>query len=110
MLWLSAAIAPPHALAQTPPAAAQNVETEPIRCWWRTTAGAIRTGEHFSLVLTCAVLENDAVQVVPDEARLGSSVIQLAPFEIVGGSHPTDMRTADRRFFQYEYTLRLINP
>ncbi len=110
VLCLSAALTAPPLVAQAPAAASKNVETEPIRCWWRTSAGAIRTGEHFSLVLTCAVLENDAVQVVPDEARLGSSVIQLAPFEIVGGNHPTDLRTDDRRFFQYEYTLRLINP
>src|SRR5262245_49684376 len=96
LLCLSAAFATPPVLAQAPATTAKNVETEPIRCWWRTTAGAIRTGEHFSLVLTCAVLENEAVQVVPDEARLGSAVIQLAPFEIVGGSHPTDLRTDDR--------------
>ena len=88
----------------------KNVEVEPIRCWWRTTTGAIRTGETFSLILTCAVLENDAVQVVPDESRLSSAVIQLAPFEMVGGNHPTDLRTADRRFFQYEYVIRIINP
>jgi hypothetical protein len=88
----------------------KNVEVEPIRCWWRTTTGAIRTGESFSLILTCAVLENDTVQVVPDESRLSSAVIQLAPFEMVGGSHPTDLRTADRRFFQYEYIIRIINP
>jgi len=41
------------------PAAAQNVETDPIQCWWRTSAGAVRVGEPFSLVLTCAVVEND---------------------------------------------------
>jgi hypothetical protein len=91
-------------------AAASNVEADPIRCWWRTTTGAVRTGETFSLVLTCAVIENEAVQIVPDESRLGSSVIQMAPFEVVSGLHPADQRSQNRRFFQYEYTLRMINP
>src|SRR5258705_1920251 len=34
----------------------------------------------------------------------------MAPFEIVGGTHPADLRTPNRRFFQYEYHLRMINP
>src|SRR5688500_4116287 len=42
------------------------VEMDPIRCWWRTSAGAVITGESFSVVLTCAVVETDSVQVVPD--------------------------------------------
>jgi hypothetical protein len=100
----------PVAAARAQTAQTQTVETDPIRCWWRTSAGAVRTGETFTLVLTCATLENDAVQVVPDESRLGPSVIQLAPFETVGGAHPEDLRTPNRRFFQYEYRLRMINP
>jgi hypothetical protein len=87
-----------------------NIEADPIRCWWRTSSGAVRTGETFTLVLTCAVMENDAVQIVPDEGRLGPEVIQMAPFEIVDGSNPEDLRTANRRFFQYDYRLRMINP
>jgi hypothetical protein len=101
--------------AQTrPPAAAtpgtRNVEVDPIRCWWRTTTGAVRIGETFTLVLTCAVLQNEAVQVVPDESRLVPAVMQMAPFEVVKGTHPGDLFEGDRRFFQYEYLLRLINP
>src|SRR3989442_3754311 len=88
--------------------AAQNVETDPMQCWWRTSAGAIRVGEPFSLVLTCAVVENDAAKVVVDQSKLEPSVIQLAPFEVTGGSHGADLRTDERRFFQYEYRLRLI--
>jgi len=89
-------------------AAAQNVETEPIQCWWRTSAGAVRVGEPFSLVLTCAVVENDSAKVIVDQSKLEPSVIQLAPFEVTGGSHGADLRTNERRFFQYEYRLRLI--
>jgi hypothetical protein len=90
-------------------AAAQNVETDPLQCWWRTSAGAIRVGEPFSAVLTCAVLETDDVKVVVDESRLEPSVMQVVPFEVLGGVHAADLRTEDRRFFQYEYRLRLIS-
>jgi hypothetical protein len=83
------------------PAAAQTEKTDPIQCWWRTSTGAVRVGETFSLVLTCAVVENDAAKVVVDQAKLEPSVIQLAPFEVVtGSSHGADLRTGDRRFFQ----------
>ncbi len=101
------------ATAQPAPAQApgmRNVEVDPIRCWWRTSAGAVRIGEQFDLSLTCAVLESEAVSVVVDESRLGNAVVQMAPFEVVSGSHPADQHAGIRRFFQYEYRLRLINP
>jgi hypothetical protein len=87
----------------------QGVETDPIRCWWRTSAPAVRVGEPFSVVLTCAVVETDAVTVVPGQAELDPNALQLPPFDVIGGSHAADLRTADRRFFQYEYRLRLIS-
>ena len=46
---------------------------------------------------------------MPDESRLTVAAMQLAPFEIVGGDHPPDLRAGDRRFFQYRYRLRLID-
>ena len=112
MLALMAAVS---AQAQTPPnkaadAGVSNVEVDPIRCWWRTSSGSVRIGEHFDLWLTCATLETDAVQVVPDQSHLGVEVAALAPFEVVGGSHPADLRSGNRRFFQYQYILRIINP
>jgi hypothetical protein len=105
-------LAPPAAaqFAATPQAGVSNVEVDPIRCWWRTSAGAVRIGETFDVSLTCAVLQNQAVQVVPDESRLGNAVIQMAPFEVVSGSHPADLYSGQRRFFQYHYTIRIINP
>ncbi len=87
---------------------AQNVETDPLQCWWRTSSGAIRVGEPFTVTLTCAVLETDAATVVVDQTRLEPSVVQFAPFEVLGGSHGADLRTEQRRFFQYVYRLRLI--
>ena len=89
-------------------AAAQTVQTDPLRCWWRTSAGAVRVGEPFTVVLTCAVLETEDATVVVDQTRLEPSVVQFAPYEVLGGSHGADLRTEQRRFFQYEYRLRLI--
>src|SRR5215471_21123708 len=83
-------------------AAAQDVSTDPLQCWWRTSAGAVRVGQPFTVVLTCAVLETDAATVVVDQSRLEPSVVQFAPFEVLGGTHGADLRTDLRRFFQYE--------
>ena len=88
--------------------AAQTVETDPLQCWWRTSAGAVRIAEPFTAVLTCALVETPDVKVVVDESRLEPSVAQFAPFEVMGGTHAADLRTGDRRFFQYEYRLRLM--
>jgi hypothetical protein len=95
-------------LAVAPVATAQDVQTDPLQCWWRTSVGAIRVGEPFQVVLTCAVLETDAATVVVDQSRLEPSVIQFPPFEVLGGTHGADLHTDQRRFFQYEYRLRLI--
>jgi hypothetical protein len=87
---------------------AQDVEVEPITCWWRASSGFIRVGEPFSLALTCAVVETESTKVVPDQSRLDASVMALPPFEVTGGGHGADVRTASHRFFQYEYRLRLV--
>jgi len=89
-------------LAQAPTA------VEPIRCWRQSNAGAVTIGETFTVTLTCAVFETQDTQVVPDESRLHVASIQMAPFEILGGSHPPDVRRGVRRFFQYDYQLRII--
>jgi hypothetical protein len=83
---------------------------EPIRCWRQASAGAVTIGERFTVVVTCAVYEADNAQVIPDESRLNVASIQMAPFEILGGSHPPDVRRGSRRFFQYDYQLRIIGP
>ena len=91
------------------PQPAKVLGWEPIRCWRQSSAGAIAIGEIFTVVLTCAVYEADNAQVIPDESRLGVASIQMAPFEILGGSHPPDVRRGSRRFFQYDYQLRIIS-
>jgi len=100
-LYLSA-----HAAGQTQ--VAPGPEPEPMRCWWRTSAAAVRVGELFSVVLTCSVIQTDSVTVVPSQAELEPSALQLMPFEVLGGSHGADLQAGDRRFFQYEYRVRLI--
>ena len=84
------------------------VEVEPITCWWRTSTSAVRTGESFGLTLTCAVVETEANKVVADFSKLDPTVVQLPPFEVLGGTHPGDLVTPGKRFFQYDYRLRLI--
>ena len=84
------------------------VEVEPIKCWWRTSTSAVRTGEAFDLRLTCAVVETEAAKVVADLSKLDPTVVQLPPFEVTGGTHAGDLVSLGRRFFQYDYRLRLI--
>jgi hypothetical protein len=100
------------ALAQAPSPTSQApvdmVEVEPITCWWRTSTSAVRTGESFGLTLTCAVVETEANKVVADFSKLDPTVVQLPPFEVLGGTHAGDLVTPGKRFFQYDYRLRLI--
>jgi hypothetical protein len=95
-----------EASAQT--AQQQNVEVDPVQCWWRTSAPSVRIGEQFSLDLTCSALETDTTTAVIDRSRLGTASVQFPPFEVTGGSQSADYTTTGRRFMQYQYTLRLI--
>jgi hypothetical protein len=99
-------------LLLSPPAHAQTgtdlVEVEPITCWWRASTSAIRTGEPFGLTLTCAVLETESTKIVPDFSKLEANVVQLPPFEVLGGTHPSDIVRTGKRFFQFDYRLRLM--
>jgi hypothetical protein len=110
ILMLLATTMPIAVSAQPAPTTEQMVSVDPIRCWWRTSEGAVRIGEAFELTLTCAVLDNESVQVVPDESRLAGAVIAMAPYEVIASQHPADLRSGERRFFQYQYTMRIINP
>jgi hypothetical protein len=100
--------------AQTPARAApaapagQAEGVEPIRCWWRTSAAAVRVGEPFDVVLTCSVVETERLTVVPSQGELEPTAMQLQPFEVMSGSQAPDLHSADHRFFQYDYRLRLI--
>jgi hypothetical protein len=85
------------------------VEVEPITCWWRTSTTAVRTAEPFDIRLTCSVVETEANKVVADFSKLDPTVVQLPPFEVVGGTHAGDLVAPGKRFFQYDYRLRLMS-
>ena len=91
-----------------PTANVANAAPTQIECWSRSSAGAVHVGETFSLALTCAVAETDALKVILDQSGLDPAALRLAPFEILSGTTATDLRSGDRRFFQYKYKLRLI--
>jgi hypothetical protein len=105
---LIAVAVPAQAQAPTPPVPVDMVEVEPITCWWRTSTSAVRIGESFGLTLTCAVVETEANKVVADFSKLDPTVVQLPPFEVIGGTHAGDLVTPGKRFFQYDYRMRLI--
>jgi hypothetical protein len=98
---------PASGAAQVAPA--QAVEADAIRCWWRTDRAAVRMGEPFAAILTCAVLETASMKAVVDRSRLDHTVMAMPPFDVLGGSAPADVVTGARRFFQYVYQLRLLN-
>jgi hypothetical protein len=93
------------ALAQT---GTDMVEIEPIKCWWRTSTSAVRSGEAFTLTLTCAVVETETNKVVADFSKLDPTVVTLPPFEVLDGTHAGDLVVPGKRFFQYDYRMRLI--
>ena len=103
------------ALAIAQPAAAQSantrpgeIESAPIRCWWKTDRTSIRVGERFALTLTCSVIETRSVTVVPTLTQLDPGALQIPPFEVVGGSRRDDVVSPPWRYVQYEYTVRFL--
>ena len=109
------------AAAQTPKAATSSaprpftqtrepgdVETDPIKCFWKTDRSAVIVGERFTVVLTCGIVETDKIKAVPDFNQLEPTTIGLQPFEVVKGVRHEDIRDAPWRYIQYEYTVRLI--
>src|SRR5688572_24560486 len=92
----------------TNPNISGEASVAPIECWWKTDRNAVRVGEHFTLTMTCAVLDTERVKVVVDESGLAPSALHLVPFDIVGGERFRDIVNAPRRFFQYRYTMRVL--
>lgn len=104
---LSLFLAGSLAFAQAPEKPVE-VPVAPIECWWKTDRSAVRVGEHFTLTLTCAVLDTERARVVVDESGLAPSALHLVPFDIVDGQRFRDIQNAPRRFFQYQYTMRVF--
>jgi len=112
----SAAAQPPKAAApksSAPRAFEQvrqpgDVETDPIKCYWKTDRTAVIVGERFTAVLTCGIIDTDKIKAVPDYNQLEASTIGLQPFEVVKGVRHEDVKDAPWRYIQYEYTVRTI--
>ena len=100
---------PASAGASSRQAPVDMVEVEPITCWWRTSVTAVRTAEPFDVRLTCSVVDTEANKVVADFSKLDPTVVQLPPFEVLGGTHAADLIVPGKRFFQYDYRLRLMS-
>src|SRR5712692_6251995 len=97
--------------AQAPGPDARNNESvpDPIKCWWKTDKSAVEIAEQFTLTLTCGVSEARGAKIVPKMEQLDPGAVQLAPFEVIGGTRHEDIQAPPWRYFQYEYTLRLID-
>ena len=94
---------------QTPPAADEKtIQSDPLRCWLKSTKTSVHVGEQFNVAITCAVIETQRVSVVPDVSQIEPASIQLAPFEVLSGLRHPDIKSGMWRYFQYEYTVRLI--
>lgn len=83
-------------------------QQEPLQCWWRTSAGAVRIAEPFALLLTCAITESDHQQVVVDQAKLSPDALPLSPFEVIGGGSITESQSGGQTFFQRVYRVRIL--
>jgi hypothetical protein len=85
------------------------VESDPIRCWWKTDRTSVRVGEAFGLTLTCGVIETGPIAVVPALTQLEGGAIQLTPFEVVSATRRADVVVPPWRYVQFEYSVRLLN-
>jgi hypothetical protein len=88
---------------------AGEVESDPIRCWWKADRSAIRVGERFTLLLTCGVVETSSIKVVPAVNQLEPGAVSLTPFEAVAGPRHEDVVVPPWRYIQYEYSMRLLS-
>ena len=80
-----------------------------LRCWRRVSQNAVHVGERFAMTVTCSVVETDNARTLPDQAAFEPETIDVTPFEVLEGERREDIRTGPYRFFQYDYTLRVIN-
>jgi len=99
----------PAAPAARPVPRPGQVESDPIRCWWKTDRTSVRVGESFALTLTCGVVETGPIGVVPSLTQLEGGAIQLTPFEVVSATRRADVVVPPWRYVQFEYTVRLLN-
>jgi hypothetical protein len=98
----------PPAKPLTQTRAPGDVETDPIKCFWKTDRSTVIVGERFTVVLTCGIVETEKIKAVPDFNQLEPTTIGLQPFEVVKGVRHEDIKSAPWRYIQYEYSVRTI--
>ena len=113
MVWLGACAwtvtwTPTVVVAAQPPDLDQ-IPVDALQCWRDVRSSAVRVGEPFTMTVTCAVIETDTATTVPNEVGLAPETIDLSPFEVIEGRRFADVRDGPWRFFQYRYTLRVID-
>ena len=86
-----------------------EVQSDPIKCWWKADRTAVRVGERFGLVLTCAVIEAGPITVVPVLNQLEPGALSITPFEVVSGARGEDMVASPWRYVQFDYSVRLLS-
>jgi len=86
-----------------------EVETVPIKCWWKTDTTEVRVGQRFMLTLTCGVIETKSLKVVANTNALDPGAVQLTPFDVAGGVRRDDILSPPWHYFQYEYQVRLLS-
>jgi hypothetical protein len=86
-----------------------EVQSDPIKCWWKADRTAVRVGERFGLVLTCAVIEAGPIVVVPVLNQLEPGALSITPFEVVSGSRGDDVVAPPWRYAQFDYSVRLLS-
>ena len=105
--------APKPAAKPTPPprrvARPGEVETVPIKCWWKTDTTEVRVGQRFTLTLTCGVIETPRLKVTANTNALDPGALQVTPFEVAGGVRRDDILSPPWRYFQYDYDVRLLS-
>ena len=101
-------------MASTPWAAmaqpeGDTTQVDAIQCWRRVGRNAVFVGERFTMTVTCRTVETDTARTLPDQTALEPQTIDVGQFEVLDGEHFEDIRSGPFRYFQYHYTLRLIN-
>jgi len=99
----------PAAAAPRPAPKEGEVQSDPIKCWWKADRTAVRVGERFGLVLTCAVIEAGPITVVPVLNQLEPGALSITPFEVVSGARGDDMVAPPWRYVQFDYAVRLLS-
>jgi hypothetical protein len=86
-----------------------EVQSDPIKCWWKADRTAVRVGERFGLVLTCAAIQTGPITVAPVLNQLEPGALSLTPFEVVSGTRGDDVIAPPWRYVQFDYSVRLLS-